>query len=102
MSIITYMEAVEGVLRSGQPVLARRELDVLIGTVPVLPFLFPEADASARLRDALRRRGSRVRSRSLDLIIAATALERGLTLVTNNIADYRDITGLSLVSANII
>jgi predicted nucleic acid-binding protein len=31
-----------------------------------------------------------------DLIIAATALEYGLTVVTRNVHDYRDIPGLSL------
>lgn len=36
----------------------------------------------------------RVRSRLIDLMIAATALEHGLTLATNNAADYRDIPGL--------
>jgi predicted nucleic acid-binding protein len=30
------------------------------------------------------------------LIVAATAIEHGLTLVTRNKADYRDITGVSL------
>jgi predicted nucleic acid-binding protein len=33
----------------------------------------------------------RSKSRALDLIIAATALEYGLTLVTNNTDDFKDI-----------
>jgi predicted nucleic acid-binding protein len=37
-----------------------------------------------------------VRSRALDLITAAIALERGYTLVTRNSRDYADIDGLSL------
>jgi predicted nucleic acid-binding protein len=38
----------------------------------------------------------RVKSRALDLIIAATALEYGLTLVTKNTEDFKDISDLSL------
>jgi len=50
----------------------------------------------ARLRLDLKNRGKRVRSRALDLITAATALEHGLTLVTRNTVDYHDIPGLTL------
>jgi predicted nucleic acid-binding protein len=35
-----------------------------------------------------------VRQRALDLIIAATALEHDLTLVTRNREDFQDIPGL--------
>jgi predicted nucleic acid-binding protein len=37
-----------------------------------------------------------VKSRALDLIIAATALEYGLTLVTKNTDDFKDIPDLTL------
>jgi predicted nucleic acid-binding protein len=37
-----------------------------------------------------------VNSRALDLIIAATALEYDLTLVTKNTDDFKDIPHLSL------
>lgn len=40
--------------------------------------------------------GKRVRQRALDLLIAATAIEHNLTLVTRNQADYRDVPGLML------
>jgi predicted nucleic acid-binding protein len=44
----------------------------------------------------LRKRGSRVRGRALDLLIAAAAIEGGFTLVTRNYDDYKDIPGLKL------
>ena len=54
------------------------------------------AERCAGLRETLQRHGKRVRPRALDLIVAATALEYGLTLVTRNTDDYRDIPGLTL------
>ena len=44
----------------------------------------------------MRKAGKRVNSRALDLLIAATALEYDLTLVTRNTEDYGDIPGLKL------
>jgi predicted nucleic acid-binding protein len=37
-----------------------------------------------------------VNSRALDLINAAIALEHGLTLVTRDVDDYKDILGLAI------
>jgi predicted nucleic acid-binding protein len=34
--------------------------------------------------------------RGFDILIAATAIEHGLTLVTRNIDDYADIPGIEL------
>jgi predicted nucleic acid-binding protein len=48
------------------------------------------------LREQLKHEQKRVKSRALDLMNAAIALEHDLTLVTRNIADYRDILGLQL------
>jgi predicted nucleic acid-binding protein len=50
----------------------------------------------ARVRQNLRSRGRRVNQRAMDLLIAATALEDELTLVTGNIEDYQDIAGLDI------
>ena len=44
----------------------------------------------------LTKSNKRVNSRALDLIIAATALEYGLTLVTKNMEDFKDILDLTL------
>lgn len=50
----------------------------------------------ARIRYDLRRQGRSIRNRALDHIIAATAIEFDLTLVTRNRADYASISGLKL------
>jgi len=96
ISIITYMEAYQGILRSPTSTVARSALDRLLGMVPVLPVSRPVARRCAELREALRVQGRRVNQRALDLLIAATALEHTLMLVTRNRDDYADIPGLVL------
>jgi predicted nucleic acid-binding protein len=77
-------------------VAAEAKLAAFLAKVPILPFSPEVARRCARLRLDLKRQGKRVRPRALDLIIAATALEHGLTLVTRNSGDYQDIPGLTL------
>ena len=96
ISIISYMEAYQGTLRSPDLADAQAKLQALANTVPVLPLSIAVAQRCARRREALRARGRRVRPRALDLLIAATALEYQLTLVTRNVDDYRDIPDLEL------
>jgi predicted nucleic acid-binding protein len=95
MSIVTYMEVFQGVIRSEQPEKAAEKFHAFADTVLILPFSFAVAERCARLRETLRSQNKRVKSRALDLIIAATALEYGLTLVTRNTDDFKDIPDLS-------
>ena len=96
VSIITYTEAYQGTLRSPGPSRAADELDAFLGAAPLLPYSVDVARRCARLREDLKARGKRARSRALDLLIAATALHYDLTLVTRNRADYDDIPDLQL------
>lgn len=96
ISSLTYMEAYQGVLRSPVREDAEERLSVLTKAVPVIPFSLAEARRCATLRESLQRAGKRVRSRAIDVLIAGTALEHNLTLVTRNRDDYRDIPGLKL------
>ena len=96
ISIIAYMEAYQGVERSPHPEEAQSKLTAFLNSVPVIPLTPAVAQRCARLRETLRKQGRRVNARSLDLIIAATALEYNLTLVTRNAEDYADIPGLKL------
>jgi tRNA(fMet)-specific endonuclease VapC len=92
MSVITYLELVCGAWKSQhrEENLERiKDLELLI---PVLPM-----DASAGLhygqvRAELERKGSPVGA--YDLLIAAHALSLGLTLVTNNVREFRRIEQL--------
>ena len=64
--------------------------------VPVLAFSQEIADQAADIRLDLRGRKRQVNERALDILVAATALEHRLTLVTRNTRDYADIAGLLL------
>jgi tRNA(fMet)-specific endonuclease VapC len=96
ISIITYMEVFQGVTRSPQPEEAHSKFRAFIKSIPTLPLSIAVAERCARLREALRTQNKRVNSRALDLLIAATALEYDLTLVTENIKDFEDIPDLHL------
>jgi tRNA(fMet)-specific endonuclease VapC len=96
ISIITYMEVYQGTLRAADPVAAQHNLHALLEDVPVLSLSLAVAERCARLREALKRSGKRVRGRALDLLVAATALEHDLTLVTRNTEDYSDIPELRM------
>lgn len=96
ISIITDLECYQGTLRSADPAAAQERFGHMLTMVPMLPLSLPVARRCAVLREALRQQGRRVRSRALDLVIAATALEHGYTLVTHNRKDYDDIPGLAL------
>jgi predicted nucleic acid-binding protein len=97
VSIITYMEIYEGIERSATPREDERAFRALLSGVDVIPFNRTVARQAARLRAQLRPRyPSRVRRRTLDLLIAATAIVYDLTLVSRNRDDYRVIPGLKL------
>jgi predicted nucleic acid-binding protein len=79
ISIVTYMEAFQGAVRSEHLEEASEKFHAFADKVLILPFSFAVAERCARLRETLRSQNKRVKSRALDLIIAATALEYGLT-----------------------
>lgn len=74
----------------------RSTFEAFLLDVPLILLTRNVADRCAIVRADLLRRKRRVRSRAMDLIVAATAIEHGLTLVTRKKADYHDIPGLSL------
>src|SRR5215213_9034641 len=96
VALITYAEVYQGTLRSPDPAAAEAQLAAFIEGAPILPFTEAVARRYAELREELRRQGKRVRSRALDLMIAATALEYDYGLVTRNLGDYDDIPELRL------
>jgi tRNA(fMet)-specific endonuclease VapC len=91
MSVVTYAE-----LRAGLEIqTTNREQDahvlaLLISRIPVLPFTESDAESFGVLRAAVRDRSRN----AMDRLIAAHAVNSGVTLVTNNEADFRDYPGL--------
>lgn len=96
MSIVTYLETYQGTLRSPDPKGAQDKFEHLLEIVPILPLSLSVARRCARLREDLALQGKRVRNRVFDLVIAATALEHELQLVTRNHSDFADVPGLVL------
>ncbi|HUG15096.1 MAG TPA: type II toxin-antitoxin system VapC family toxin [Thermomicrobiales bacterium] len=96
ISIVTYMETYQGVLRNPRSRGIEARFNALMAIVPVMDFTIGAAERCAALRQTLSEQGRRVRPRALDLITASIALEHDLTLVTRITADYDDIPGLKL------
>ena len=91
MSIITYAELRVGLEGLGSSrAQNERALHLLTSDIPVLPF-----DEAAAERYGVQRAAVRDRRRdAFDRLIAAHAASLGLTLVTNDEADFRDYPGL--------
>ncbi len=96
MSVITYAELRFGVSRlpvdTGEAAQAEAALTNLIEDIPVLAFEQRAALSYGELRAAVRER----QRNALDRLIAAHALSQRLTLVTNNVADFKAYPGLTL------
>jgi tRNA(fMet)-specific endonuclease VapC len=91
MSSITLAELEYGVACSGESQAQNRQaLDSLIQDIVVLPFDTSAARTYGPLRAAHRARNKD----ALDKLIAAQALSQGVTLVTNNEADFHEFKGL--------
>jgi tRNA(fMet)-specific endonuclease VapC len=66
----------------------------LLALIPSLPLTRPIANRAAALRSDLAAAGTPIGP--YDLLIAATALEHGATLVTNNVAEFARVPGLGV------
>jgi tRNA(fMet)-specific endonuclease VapC len=66
----------------------------LLEVIPGIPFGSAEARRAAVLRSGLARIGKPIGP--YDVLIAATALEHQLTLVTHNVREFRRVEGLAV------
>ena len=93
MSVVSYAELRAGLeLQTAHRAQDERVLALLTRRIPVLPFSESDAISFGVLRAAVRER----RRDTMDQLIAAHALSVGLTLVTNNEADFKDYPGLKV------
>ncbi len=91
ISVVTLAELRHGVERDpGIKLAAERALDNVLAYLPVLPLDNAVAVQYGVFATAVRDR----RRDALDRLIAAHAASLGLTLITNNEADFRDYPGL--------
>lgn len=84
-SSIAYAEVAYGSVRGRPPMFEK--LQAFIEEVPVLDFDYKAARAYATLP---------FKRASYDRLIAAHALSHGLTVVTDNVADFADVPGLKV------
>ncbi len=94
MSVVTYAELRHGVERCPPQdrAGAAHALQRFILRVPVLPFDEGAAESYGVLAAVVRDR----RRDTMDRLIAAHAVSRGVTLVTNNEADFKDYPGIQV------
>lgn len=94
ISVINYLEVLEGIRGSQDPRRGQRAMRAILRRVRFLVLSRPVAERAATIRLDLRRQKRQVNERSFDILVAATAIEHDLTLVTRNTRDYADIPGL--------
>ncbi len=91
LSAVSYLELLQGVRSKAEIKVLREDLRAL--EAHILP-LDPEISHRAILLMEAYRPAHGLQM--ADALIAATALERGLTLVTRNVRHFKAVTGLSL------
>lgn len=94
VSIISYLEVWQGTIDVSDPGSAQRRVEALFVSIPLLPVDIAVARRSAELRAMIKRQGGNPRRRSFDIVIAATAIEHHMELVTHNTKDFTDIPDL--------
>lgn len=90
-SIVVACELRFGARRRASAALTQR-VEQLLASIVVLPLDEPADEHYADIRAALERAGTPIASN--DLLIAAHARSRGLTLVTHNLREFERVPGL--------
>lgn len=94
VSAITVAELWFGAAKSSRPQQTRSSVDAFLKPFDVLPFAGEAAEEYAEIRLQLERAGRPIGER--DLLIAATAKSRGLTVVTHNVREFARVSGLNV------
>ena len=94
VSVITEAELRTGAAKSSSPVKTLRLVENFLGPLALAEFTSDDAIAYAHIRAKLERAGTPIGP--LDTLIAAQAIARKLTLVSNNEREFRRVPGLQL------
>jgi tRNA(fMet)-specific endonuclease VapC len=94
ISIVTYGEIYDGIYASNDPRGKEQAFLMFLRRVAVLPLTRTVMKRFAQIRGQLRRQGQIIGDP--DILIAATALQHNLTLITRNRRHFGRISGLSL------
>jgi tRNA(fMet)-specific endonuclease VapC len=98
ISMITFGEIYEGIFYGGNPRENERGFLQFLRFVDVLPLNRLVMKRFARIRGELRHRGQLIGDP--DLLIAATALQHDLTLMTRNLSHFQRVPELKLYSSS--
>ena len=94
ISLVTYAEMYEGIYHGRDAASHERGFLAFLRSVTILPLNRSLLKRFARLRGDLRHQGQLIGD--FDLLIAATALQHDLTLITRNVRHFQRIPGLNI------
>jgi tRNA(fMet)-specific endonuclease VapC len=94
ISAITIAELWFGAAKSSRPKSTRDSVDHFLAPFEILPFETAAAAEYADIRHALEKKGRPIGER--DLLIAAIAKSRKLTVVTHNVREFARVSGLEV------
>jgi tRNA(fMet)-specific endonuclease VapC len=89
---VVYFELCHGAEKSAQKQRSFAKLDEFVSEIDVIPFDARAAEIAGRIRVDLERKGQVIGGN--DILIAATAIANGATLVTNNTREFERVEGL--------
>lgn len=92
ISVITLAELEYGVSKSSRPAKNREALDQFVSPLAVAAFERQATAVYGRLRAALEKKGQSIGS--LDLLIAAHAVNLDVRLITHNVREFGRVPGL--------
>lgn len=96
ISVVTEAELRTGAAKSSSPARTLRLVEHFLRPLTIVEFTSGDAVVYAALRAKLERSGTPIGP--LDTLIAAQAVARELTLVTNNEREFRRVAGLDVAN----
>lgn len=96
VSMVTVYELFCGLARALDPAKERQKVERFISAIIEMPLDRAGAEAAANIRAELERQDTPIGP--YDLLIAGQAVASGLTLVTNNVGEFKRVSGLKLES----
>jgi len=93
ISIIVYFEAKRGLLAANATT-KLKAFERMIATLGVTALSIEDMDTASHIYVKLKKQGKPIED--ADLLIAAQAITRGYTLVTNNVKHFQGIEGLAI------
>ena len=94
ISSVTYAELVHGVEKSAAVDKNRLALSILLANIEILDFDVNAAEGYGKIRADLEKNGTPIGP--LDMMIAGHAMSLDYTVVTNNVKEFKRVSGLKI------